>query len=284
MTTIDEPLGRLGLGERTAIVTGGGSGIGTAIATLLAQRGARVLVTDRVAATAHAAAGRIGPSAAGIDADLASEDEIAAMVAEADRRLGPPAILVNVAAINAPEQTNNDVAIAGMDAAVWDRAFAINLRGAMLAAKHVLPHMIALGGGTIVNISSTAALLSLGSVPAYSASKAGLHSLTTSIATAYGPAGVRCNTVAPGLIVTDHTRLMGEDFLALSRHHNALPRLGEPGDIAEMVAFLCAPAAAYVTGQMIAVDGGQTSHLPIADSLRRAALGPTIGDNAGENA
>lgn len=272
---------RLALTARRAVVSGGGSDIGRAIAALLAERGAQVFVADIARSSAEASARAIeaaGGGAIALGCDVADEASVIEM-ARAVHQDGPATLLVNVAAINAPEQTNNDTSVADMDVAVWDRAFAVNVRGAMLTAKHFLPAMIEAGGGAIVNISSTAALLSLGTVPAYSASKTAMHSLSLSIATAYGPAGVRCNTVAPGFVDTATTRRMGEDFFAMTRAHNALPRLGAPTDIAETVAFLLSDAAGYITGQMIAVDGGQTSHLPIVDTLRRVTAGTIHADD-----
>jgi NAD(P)-dependent dehydrogenase (short-subunit alcohol dehydrogenase family) len=163
-----------------------------------------------------------------------------------------------------------------MDIAIWNRAQEVNLRGPMLAAKYCIPEMLKRGGGAIVNISSTAGILALGAVPAYAASKAGVHSLSQSIATAYGKRNIRCNTVAPGFIDTPTTRAMGDQFFQMTLDNNVLPYLGRPEDIAEATAFLLSDAARYITGQLLPVDGGQTIHLPVVADMWRLAAGKPL--------
>ncbi|WP_336971900.1 SDR family NAD(P)-dependent oxidoreductase [Sphingobium aromaticiconvertens] len=267
------------LDGKVAIVTGGGSGIGQATAILLARHGAAVVIADidegnacRAAATIEGAGGQ----ALALRVDMRDEEQVAAMVADTMARFGGIDLLDNTVSYNAPEQTGSDGEIHEMDIAIWNRALEINLRGPMLAAKYCIPEMLSRGGGAIVNISSTAGILSLGTVPAYAASKAAVHSLSQSIATAYGKRGIRCNTVAPGFIDTPTTRKMGDQFFQMTLDNNVLPYLGQPDDIAQAALFLLSDAARYVTGQLLAVDGGQTIHLPVVADMWRMTAGQPL--------
>jgi len=265
---------------KTVIVTGGASGIGRASAELFGAHGAAVVIADLDSAGANAAAEAIvadGGAALALRTDMREEAEVAAMVARTVERFGGVDLLDNTVSYNAPEQTGADGEIHAMDVAIWNRALEINLRGPMLAAKYCIPEMLKRGGGAIVNISSTAGILALGTVPAYAASKAAVHSLSQSIATAYGKRGIRCNTVAPGFIDTPTTRKMGDLFFQMTLDNNVLPYLGQPDDIAQAALFLLSDAARYITGQLLAVDGGQTIHLPVvADMWRLAADKPLV--------
>lgn len=267
------------LAGKVAIVTGGASGIGRATAQLLAQQGAAVAIADLDEANARAAAEAIiasGGAAIALRTDMRDETQVAAMVAQTVARFGGVDLLDNTVSYNAPEQTGADGEVHEMDIAIWNRALEINLRGPMLAAKYCIPHMLNRGGGAIVNISSTAGILSLGTVPAYAASKAAVHSLSQSIATAYGKRGIRCNTVAPGFIDTPTTRNMGDQFFQMTLDNNVLPWLGQPQDIAQAALFLLSDAARYITGQLLAVDGGQTIHLPVVADMWRMAAGKPL--------
>ncbi|MBG6120039.1 MULTISPECIES: SDR family NAD(P)-dependent oxidoreductase [unclassified Sphingobium] len=259
--------------QRVGIVFGGAGGIGAASARLIAADGAAIMVADRDGDGARAVADAI--IAAGGQADFFAcdgndEAQIRALIDRTVARFGGIDILANILAMTGDGHANAG-SIAEMTADAWDRTFAINLRAPMLAAKYAIPSMIARGGGSIVNISSTAAILSLGALPAYASSKAGLHALSRSIATEFGARRIRCNTVAPGFIKTPTTSRMSEEFFALTLKHNALPFIGAPEDIGHAVAFLASDKARYITGQLITVDGGQTTHLGIfADLAGRA--------------
>jgi len=267
------------LSGKVAIVTGGASGIGRATCELFAQQGASVAVADLDKAGAEAAADAItvaGGHALACAVDVRDEAQVARLVADTVARFGGVDILDNTVSYNAPDQTGADGEVHEMDLAIWDRALEINLRGPMLAAKYCIPEMLKRGGGSIVNISSTAGILALGTVPAYAASKAAVHSLSQSIATAYGKRNIRCNTVAPGFVDTPTTRKMGDLFFQMTLDNNALPTLGEPIDIAQAALFLASDAAKYITGQLLAVDGGQTSHLPVVADMWRLAAGQSL--------
>lgn len=267
------------LANKVAIVTGGASGIGRATAELLAAQGAAVTIADLDEGNAQVAAGAIvaaGGRALALRTDMRDEAQVAAMVAATVDHFGGVDLLNNNVSYNAPEQTGADGQVHEMDIAIWNRALEINLRGPMLAAKYAIPPMLKRGGGAIVNISSTAGILSLGTVPAYAASKAAVHSLSQSIATAYGKRNIRCNTVAPGFVDTPTTRNMGDQFFQMTLDNNVLPYLGRPEDIAQAALFLLSDAARYITGQLLAVDGGQTIHLPVVADMWRMAAGKPI--------
>lgn len=266
------------LDGRVAVVLGAAGGIGAAIARLLAADGATVFLGDRDRAGCERVLAQIagdGGHARAVACDAVHETQIAALLDVAAAQGGGLDILVNVLALTGPGAHDGVEQTVSATVEAWDRTHAINLRAPMLAAKHAIPHMVARGGGSIVNISSTAAILSLGSLPAYATSKAGLHALTQSIATAHGRDRIRCNTVAPGFVETPTTATMTAAFRTLTTRHNALPYLGTPEDIGHLVVFLAGDKARYLTGQLIAVDGGQTSHLPIFDSMRDGAASAT---------
>ena len=271
------------LAGKVAVVTGGASGIGRATAELLAAQGAAVMIADLDESNASAAADAItasGGRALALRADMREEGQVRAAIEATVAHFGGVDLLDNTVSYNAPEQTGADGEIHEMDAAIWNRALEINLRGPMLAAKYCIPQMLKRGGGAIVNISSTAGILSLGTVPAYAASKAAVHSLSQSIATAYGRRGIRCNTKAPGFIDTPTTRNMGDPFFQMTLENNVLPYLGQPDDIPQAALFLLSDAARYITGQLLAVDGGQTIHLPVVADMWRMAAGKPLVETA----
>jgi NAD(P)-dependent dehydrogenase (short-subunit alcohol dehydrogenase family) len=255
-----------------AIVTGSGSGIGAACARRLALQGAEVVLADIDVAAAEDVASELLVSNArayALRLDISDEKSILAFYAAVFDRSGRVDILHNNAAELSPEILGRDMALEHMVSEVWDRAFIVNVRGTMLMSKYVLPLMIAAGHGSIINTSSTAALLGGLENPAYAASKAAINCLTQYIATQYGKHGIRCNAVAPGLIMTPKIqRFLSEEQLDGVRRHTLTPQLGEPNDIASAVAWLASNDAKFVTGQIIAVDGGITTHLPfVADRL-----------------
>jgi NAD(P)-dependent dehydrogenase (short-subunit alcohol dehydrogenase family) len=254
-----------GLEGKVAIVTGAGSGIGRASAQTLARAGARVVVADinldGAAETVELIAGE-GGEAVAQQADVGQEADVAATVARAVDTWGSLQLLHN----NAADVTIilRDLGVTDMDTEVWDQTMAVNVRGPMLGCKHAIPHMIAAGGGAIVTTSSTSGQFGDLSRVAYGVSKAGIDSLTRYVATLYGKQGVRCNAVAPGVVKTPAlTANVPADQIALFQRNHLTPGMGEPQDIAGVVAFLLSDAAAYVTGQVVNVDGGLTIHTPL---------------------
>lgn len=247
---------------RVAIVTGGAGGIGSAVCRGLAELGASVAVADLDGARADALAASL-PDAAGFACDMADEAEIVALVAAVKARWGRVDILNNNAALLTPETARGDGDVAGMDTALWDATFAVNLRGAMIAARECLRAMEAQGAGVIVNTASNLALQGNVIQAAYSASKAGLIQMTRSVATSHGKRGIRCNAVLPGLTGTEAALShLPRTLREVVEEETLTPYLGRPEDIAAMVVFLATDQARYITGQAIAVDGGTSAHIP----------------------
>jgi NAD(P)-dependent dehydrogenase (short-subunit alcohol dehydrogenase family) len=248
------------LAGEVAIVTGGSRGIGRAIVALFAEHGACVAFCGRDEEVGRAAARELGDERVAFQrADVASESDVAALVATCVERFGPPTVLVNNAGVNA----NYDAVAMTEDD--WDRFFAIDLKAAWLAAKHVLPHMLRAGRGSIVNVSSLHGFATLEGFFPYAAAKSGLVGLTRSLALDYGPYGIRVNVVAPGFV---RTRLVQESIdrsadraqaEAAMVRAVALGRIGAAEEIASVVRFLASDEASYVTGASLLVDGGLTA-------------------------
>lgn len=259
------------MGERTrdlegrvALVTGGAGGLGAATASALAEAGARVLVSDlsREAAEAVADAIRLsGGHAVGIAHDVSSEDAWAEVVATARREFGEPVtVLHNNAAITVGAVMDKDTDPVHLDLETWNRSLAVTLTGAALGCKHVIPGMLEAEKGSIVNMSSTRGITGGTSRMAYNAAKAGIVSLTRTVAAHYGALGIRCNVIAPGVF---ETPALGAGYppqrrLELERSH-LLNRFGKPHELAQVVLFLASERSSFVTGAVIPVDGGQTS-------------------------
>lgn len=259
---------------KVAIVTGAASGIGASIAERLAREGAKTVIADLDLAGAQARSAQL--VAAGLDVlavhvDLADEISIRAMIEFAVTAGGGLDVLCNNAA-NTRLSSTADAPVESMDTAVWDEILKVNLRGTMLACRHAIPRLRGRGGGAIVNIASGAGVVGMAmtSATAYAASKAGVISLTQYVATQHGKEGIRCNAIAPGLILTPATEEVFGDSPAgamMLRHH-LTPRLGKPADIAAAVAYLASDDAAFVTGHILAVDGGLSAHAPFyADAV-----------------
>ncbi len=258
---------------KVAIVTGSAGGIGAVTAQVLASEGAAVVVADIDAerATAHAERLRsAGARAIAIGVDIADETSVRAMVAETVDAFGRIDLLHNNAASRRyPSQDDRPVAEA--DVEVWNEILRVNVIGTMLCTKHVLPVMIAGGGGSIVVTASDAGLTGALGHPAYGASKGALVSFVRYVATQYGKHGIRCNAISPGLIVTENVaKTYGPGPLQDMMLRNHLtPRLGLPDDIAGVVTFLASQDSAFITGQVLCVDGGLLAHAPYySDEVR----------------
>ncbi|GGD55606.1 SDR family oxidoreductase [Erythrobacter arachoides] len=262
------------LDGRVAIVTGGAGGIGGATARLMTLRGARVAVADIALERAEALAGELDGAIA-VRLDLGDERSTEAMVATAVQHFRRLDILHNNAALLGPEIAEADGDVENMDTALWDRTFAVNVRGTMVACRAALPHLRE-SRGNIVNTVSNLALQGHLIQAAYSSSKAALIQLTRAIAASHGKAGIRCNAVAPGMTVTP---ALLEAFPPPVREavedETLRDRLGVAEDIAEAVAFLASDAARNITGEVLVCDGGCSAHVPGIARFRSF-----FGDNA----
>lgn len=246
---------------RVILITGGAGGIGSATARLLAARGARVAIADIATDAARALASEL-PDALALALDLEHETSIEAMVRETVAHFGRLDILHNNAALLEPDIARADGDIEQMGTALWDRTYAVNVRGTMIACRAALPHLRATRGN-IVNTVSNLALQGHIIQAAYSSSKAAVIQVTRSIAASHGMHGVRCNAVAPGMTMTPALRDAFPPPLRKAVEDETLrDRLGAPEDIAEAVAFLASDAARNITGQVLVADGGCASHVP----------------------
>ena len=255
---------------RVAIVTGGGQGIGRAIALQLAQDGARLVMADinqkGCLETAEMIADQYGRASLAVDTDVSDQDQVAQMVAKAKALTGNIDILVNNSGIAGPTAFAEDISLQD-----WEKTLAINLRGVFLCCKHVLPLMKAQKQGCIVNISSVAAKRPLVQRTPYGASKMGLIGFTRSLAAEAGAWGIRANTVCPGTVagprieavVEALSRSTGQsagELLAQKAQASPLKRLVQPQEVAAVVAFLCSDQARAMTGQDINVSAGSVMY------------------------
>lgn len=258
---------------KAAIVTGAASGIGRASALRLAAEGASVAIGDLDESGAEAVVATIkkdGGRAIQLRTDVSDESAFRALIDAAVRAFGRLDVLHNNAAALGRTAIGGDGEVEGLDVAVWDRTMAINTRSVLIGCKHAIPRMLETGGGSIVNTSSGAAIRGALTGTAYASSKAAVNCLTLYVAAQYGKRGIRCNAILPGLIMTPAVEIgMTRDSIEMILDHHLTPEAGRPEDIAAMVAFLASDDARYVTGQLISVDGGITSHAPTFADTRR---------------
>lgn len=235
---------------KVALVTGSTRGIGRAIAGTLAAAGARVAVVGRDAATAQKVAAELGETHRGFGCDVSDPAQVTALVAAVEEQLGSCDILVNNAGIT---RDNLMLRIKDDD---WDAVLDANLRSAFVAIRAASRGMMKRRWGRIINITSVVGLMGNKGQANYAASKAGLIGLTKSVAKELASRNIVCNAVAPGFIQTDMTDAMTAEARAALQGQIPLERLGAPADVAHAVAFLASDLAAYMTGQVLVVDGG----------------------------
>jgi 3-oxoacyl-[acyl-carrier protein] reductase len=239
------------LNGQVAVVTGGSRGIGRVLAERLARDGARVVVTARSEeGAAECAAALPGEGHLGVGCDVADREAVDALVKRVETELGAIDILVNNAGVTA------DNVLVRLSDDDWDRVLDTNLRGAFLMIRAATRGMMKRRAGRIINITSVVGLTGNRGQVNYAASKAGLVGLTKSVAKELASRNVLCNAVAPGFIQTDMTSDLSDAARDSLQQQIALGRLGSPEDVAGVVAFLAGPDAAYITGQVIVVDGG----------------------------
>jgi NAD(P)-dependent dehydrogenase (short-subunit alcohol dehydrogenase family) len=240
------------LDGKVAVITGAGAGVGKGIARVFAREGAKVLAVDFSGAQ-NGTAADLGAGVVPFQADVSSEREIEAMFARALQIFGRVDALVNNAGTVGgvqPEVTIEE----------YEKMTAVNLRGLLLCCKHGMRAMLRSGGGAIVNVSSAASLNTESSASlVYSAAKAGVNSVTKSLAVQYGAQGVRVNAIAPGFTETERTR--APEWKRRTETKGALGRSAQPQEQGEVAAFLASDRASFVTGVIIPVDGGWSARL-----------------------
>jgi 3-oxoacyl-[acyl-carrier protein] reductase len=238
------------LASRAALVTGSTRGIGHAIATTLAACGARVAVVGRDQARAAGVASAIGGGAAGFACDVSDPASVTALIDDVEKTFGAIDILVNNAGV-----TRDNITLRLKDED-WDAVLDANLRGAFACIRAAARGMMKRRWGRIISISSVVGLVGNKGQSNYAASKAGLIGLTKSVARELASRNILANVVAPGFIDTEMTASLTEPARAELTARIPLERLGQPRDVAGVVAFLASDHAAYITGQVIVVDGG----------------------------
>ncbi|MBX8812349.1 glucose 1-dehydrogenase [Pseudochrobactrum algeriensis] len=245
------------LENKTAIITGAGSGFGEAMARKFAREGANVVVVDRDAAGAKRVAGELGGKGLAVEADIASENGVAEAVRQAQMQFGRIDILINNAGIGHKPQPAENV-----QPDEFDRIVGVNIRGIYLMSRALIPHFKDNGGGVILNIASTGAARPRPNLTWYNATKGWVVSATKALAIELAPENIRVNALNPVAGETPLlTTFMGEDTEEIRQKFRAsipLGRLLKPEDLAESAAFLCSPAASMITGVALDVDGGRS--------------------------
>ena len=250
----------------TAVVTGGGAGIGEATCLRFAEEGARVVVVDRyesdAAGTVESIAEAGGPEALAVEADVSDESRVEAMAERVADRFGSADVLVNNAGIRV-----DPVPVTEADEGSWDRILGVNLKGTAFCSKHVLP-LMADDGGSVVNVASVGAGTGREGWAQYDSTKGGIVSMTRDMACDHAAEGIRVNAVSPGWVITDYHLgdRTGEEAAAYVREKTTrggsddgiLKRAAEPREVADAILFLASEESSFVTGIELPVDGGSS--------------------------
>jgi len=241
------------LTDKVALVTGASRGLGQAIALALAQEGASIAAVARTEDALKDTLGAIRATGGTIEAfplDVSNEIAVEAGVEKIAERFGHIDVLVNNAGVT------RDGLLMRMKSDDWDTVIDTNLKGAFYFTRLIGRMMAKQRSGRIINISSVTGLVGNAGQANYAASKAGLIGFSKTVAREFASRNITCNVVCPGFIDTDMVKVLGEEFLAKVIERIPVGRLGKPDDIAAAVAFLASPAASYITGQILTVDGG----------------------------
>lgn len=243
------------LKDKRILIAGSGRNVGEKTAERLVEEGAEVFLGDIDNERVKAVAKRLGAKSQWFD--LADSESLESLVDSAVEHLGGLDAVANVAADISPGTLGKDVDLLGMDTEIWKKTLNSNLIGYSLIIKHALPHLIKSGSGAIVNISSGSYFMGESTRPAYAAAKSGVNTLTRHVASRWGKDNIRCNAIAPGMIVTETAGdLVTEEYLEESLASVPLTRLGESKDIANGIAFLLSDEAEWITGQVLSINGG----------------------------
>jgi meso-butanediol dehydrogenase / (S,S)-butanediol dehydrogenase / diacetyl reductase len=243
------------LQNKTAIITGGATGIGLACARLFAKEGARVVIFGRRQDRLEQAQKGIGSAVLAVQGDITNAADTERLVETAVKQLGKVDILVNNAGTFAPSPLHET------EDALWDQTFNINMRGVFQLTQKVLPQMIAQGSGSIIHISSILGMIAVPQTAAYNASKGALNQFSKSIAVEYGGQGIRSNAVCPGMIETEMTEELRSDKALMQEFLKGYPlgRFGKPEEVAQACLFLASDESAFITGATLPIDGGYTA-------------------------
>ncbi|WP_084355744.1 SDR family NAD(P)-dependent oxidoreductase [Novosphingobium lentum] len=250
------------LAGRVAIVTGGGGGIGSAVARRLVSEGARVAVADIFEESAKRVAETLGDAAIAVAFDAADADSVKALVEQTVSHFGKLDILHNNAAMTDPVKSAQDSTTVDIPLAIWQEILNVNLTGYMLGCRYAIPHMIANGGGSIVNTASNSGTAGDLARIAYGSTKGAIITLTRYVATQHGSQNIRCNSIAPGVVLTEALDKTVPGLKDIIKRHILTPEFGTPDDIAALVAFLASDESRYITGENISISGGGLIHQP----------------------
>jgi NAD(P)-dependent dehydrogenase (short-subunit alcohol dehydrogenase family) len=246
------------LTDKVAVVTGSSRGIGRSIAEVMAQMGAKVVISSRKGEACEPVAAGIrekGGEALVIPCNISRRNEVEALIKGSQEKLGPIDILVCNAAVNPYYGPLGEITDE-----TFDKIMGANVKSNLWLCSLAIPAMAERGGGAVIIVSSIAGIRGTEMIGAYGISKAADFALCRNLAVEWGPRNVRVNCIAPGLVKTDFARALWEDEKALERRNRATPlrRIGAPHEIGGVAAFLASPAASFITGQVIVADGGVT--------------------------
>jgi meso-butanediol dehydrogenase/(S,S)-butanediol dehydrogenase/diacetyl reductase len=245
------------LKNKTAIITGGATGIGLACARLFVNEGARVAIFGRRQDRLDQAQKEIGDAVLAVQGDVTLEKDTSRLVETSIEKMGKVDILINNAGTFAPSPLHET------DDAAWDQTFAINMRGVFQLTRKVLTHMVENGSGNIIHVSSILGMRAIPATAAYNASKGALNQFSRTIAVEYGGQGIRSNAVCPGMIETEMTEELRSDTALMEEFLKRYPlgRFGKPEEVAQACLFLASDESAFITGTTLPVDGGCTALL-----------------------